>query len=50
MPAGIASRHFHEGFVDVLARTAKIIYGETSLDNICLSGGSFQNAFLLLHG
>jgi len=35
--------------VDVLARTAKLIYGETGLDNICLSGGSFQNVFLLEH-
>jgi hydrogenase maturation protein HypF len=49
VPAGIVSRRFHEGFVDVLARTAKLIYGETGLDNICLSGGSFQNVFLLEH-
>jgi hydrogenase maturation protein HypF len=49
VPAGIVSRRFHEGFVDVLARTAKLIYGETGLQNICLSGGSFQNVFLLEH-
>ena len=49
VPAGIVSRRFHEGFVDVLARTAKLICGETGLDNICLSGGSFQNVFLLEH-
>jgi hydrogenase maturation protein HypF len=49
VPAGIVSRRFHEGLVDVLARTAKLIYGETGLDNICLSGGSFQNVFLLEH-
>ena len=49
VPAGIVSRRFHEGFVDVLARTAKLIHGETGLDNICLSGGSFQNVFLLEH-
>jgi hydrogenase maturation protein HypF len=49
LPAGIVSRRFHEGFVDVLARTAKLIHGETGLDNICLSGGSFQNVFLLEH-
>ncbi len=49
VPVGIVSRRFHEGFVDVLARTAKLIHRETSLDNICLSGGSFQNVFLLEH-
>jgi hydrogenase maturation protein HypF len=49
VPAGIVSRRFHEGLVDVLARTAKLICGKTGLDNICLSGGSFQNVFLLEH-
>ena len=49
VPAGIVSRRFHEGFVDVLARVAKLIHAKTGLDNICLSGGSFQNVFLLEH-
>jgi hydrogenase maturation protein HypF len=49
VPAGIVSRRFHEGFVDVLARVAKLIYAKSGLDNICLSGGSFQNVFLLEH-
>jgi hydrogenase maturation protein HypF len=47
VPAGILSRRFHEGFVDVLARVAKLIHAKTGLQNICLSGGSFQNVFLL---
>jgi hydrogenase maturation protein HypF len=47
VPAGIVSRRFHEGFVDVLARVAKMILAKTGLSNICLSGGSFQNVFLL---
>jgi hydrogenase maturation protein HypF len=46
VPAGIVSRRFHEGFVDVLARVAKLIQAKTGLQNICLSGGSFQNVFL----
>ena len=46
-PAGIVSRRFHEGFVDVLARAAKLIHAKTGVNNICLSGGSFQNVFLL---
>jgi hydrogenase maturation protein HypF len=49
VPVGIISRRFHEGFVDVLARVARLIHAKTGLDNICLSGGSFQNVFLLEH-
>jgi hydrogenase maturation protein HypF len=49
VPAGIVSRRFHEGFVDVLARLAGLIHLKTGLNNICLSGGSFQNVFLLEH-
>jgi hydrogenase maturation protein HypF len=49
VPAGIVSRHFHEGFVDVLARVAGLIHAKTGLQNVCLSGGSFQNVFLLEH-
>jgi hydrogenase maturation protein HypF len=49
VPAGIISRRFHEGFVDVLARAAKLIHAKTGVKNICLSGGSFQNVFLLEH-
>jgi hydrogenase maturation protein HypF len=48
-PAGIVSRRFHEGFVDVLARVAGLIHAKTGLQNVCLSGGSFQNVFLLEH-
>jgi hydrogenase maturation protein HypF len=49
VPAGIVSRRFHEGFVEVLARVARLIRAKTGLQNICLSGGSFQNVFLLEH-
>jgi len=48
-PAGIISRRFHEGLADVLARATKLIHGKTGLTNVCLSGGSFQNVFLLEH-
>jgi hydrogenase maturation protein HypF len=47
VPAGIVSRRFHQGFVDVLARVAKLIRDKTGVQNVCLSGGSFQNVFLL---
>jgi hydrogenase maturation protein HypF len=47
VPAGMVSRRFHEGFADVLVRVAKLIRDKTGVQNICLSGGSFQNVFLL---
>jgi hydrogenase maturation protein HypF len=47
VPAGILSRRFHEGFVDALASLAGLIHAKTGANNICLSGGSFQNVFLL---
>jgi len=49
VPAGIISRRFHEGLADVLARVAKLIHEKTGLSIVCLSGGSFQNVFLLEH-
>jgi hydrogenase maturation protein HypF len=49
VPAGIISRRFHEGFVDVLSRAAKLIHARTGVQDVCLSGGSFQNVFLLEH-
>jgi len=49
VPAGIISRRFHLGFVDVLVRAAELVRGRTGLERVCLSGGSFQNSFLLEH-
>ncbi len=49
VPTGVVSHRFHLGFVDVLARTAELVRGQTGLDRICLSGGSFQNCFLAEH-
>jgi hydrogenase maturation protein HypF len=45
--AGVVSRRFHEGFAEVLARTAKLIAAKAGVNLVCLSGGSFQNVFLL---
>jgi hydrogenase maturation protein HypF len=47
VPAGVVSRRFHEGFAEVLARVAKLIAAKTGVNIVCLSGGSFQNVFLL---
>jgi hydrogenase maturation protein HypF len=47
VPAGVVSRRFHEGFAEELARTAKLIAAKSGVNIVCLSGGSFQNVFLL---
>jgi hydrogenase maturation protein HypF len=47
VPRGIISRRFHSGFVDALVRTVEMVHGRSGVDRVCLSGGSFQNGFLL---
>jgi hydrogenase maturation protein HypF len=42
----IISRRFHSGLVDALSEAALKIAKKTRLKQVCLSGGSFQNAFL----
>jgi hydrogenase maturation factor HypF (carbamoyltransferase family) len=37
---------FHDGLVETLAAVAKILRKRTSLNTVCLSGGTFQNACL----
>jgi hydrogenase maturation protein HypF len=49
VPVGVVSRRFHSGFVDVLVRAAEMASEQTGLDRVCLSGGSFQNSYLLEH-
>jgi len=48
-PAGIIAARFHLGLVDALASATKILRQRTQLDRVCLSGGSFNNRFLLEH-
>ena len=43
----VMSRRFHCGLVDAFSAVACALAGETGLDRVCLSGGSFQNVFLL---
>jgi hydrogenase maturation protein HypF len=43
----VMSRRFHRGLVDAFSAVACALAGETGLDRVCLSGGSFQNVFLL---
>jgi hydrogenase maturation protein HypF len=46
-PASIISRRFHNGLVEVLLELARRLRRQRSLDRVCLSGGTFQNLYLL---
>jgi len=43
------SRRFHNGLVEVFARLACLLRERTGLNRVCLSGGTFQNVYLLEH-
>lgn len=45
--AAIISRRFHNGLAEILARAAERIRDRTPLNRVCLSGGTFQNVYLL---
>jgi hydrogenase maturation protein HypF len=49
MPTGQMSLRFHNGLVTACGRLASLVRDRTGLDRVCLSGGSFQNAYLLAH-
>jgi hydrogenase maturation protein HypF len=44
--AGQVSQRFHDGLIEALAAVARILRKRTSLNRVCLSGGTFQNACL----
>jgi hydrogenase maturation protein HypF len=44
--AGEVSQRFHDGLIEVLSRIAQILRERTSLNSVCLSGGTLQNAYL----
>ena len=46
-PAGIISGRFHLGLVQGLSKAVEIVGRRTHLRRVCLSGGSFNNKFLL---
>jgi len=45
--AGVLSRRFHDGLAEVLVQAVELIRGQTFLDRVCLSGGTFNNVYLL---
>jgi hydrogenase maturation protein HypF len=44
--AGEISQRFHDGLVEALAAIARILRERTTLNTVCLSGGTFQNGYL----
>jgi len=48
-PASEISAKFHNGLVKVFVQLAHAIRGGTSLSRVCLSGGTFNNAYLTTH-
>jgi hydrogenase maturation protein HypF len=44
---GCISQRFHNGLVEVFARLAALVRQRTALNRVCLSGGTFQNVYLL---
>jgi hydrogenase maturation protein HypF len=47
VPASLIAARFHATLADVLARVCLRVRGRTGLDAVALSGGVFQNAWLL---
>jgi hydrogenase maturation protein HypF len=43
----VISVRFHNGLVEILARLAEHLLEESSSGRVCLSGGTFQNGYLL---
>jgi len=47
IPIGIISAKFHNTIITVIIETAEKIRKESGINKICLSGGTFQNRYLL---
>jgi len=48
-PVGLMSRRFHNALVEVFTRLAGVLRENLGLNRVCLSGGTFQNVYLLEH-
>lgn len=46
-PAAVISQRFHDGLIAVFVRLANLVRQRTWLDQVCLSGGTFHNSYLL---
>ena len=41
------SQRFHDGLIEILIRVAELLRQRSSLNRVCLSGGTFHNVYLL---
>ena len=46
-PIAVISTRFHNGLVELLRELARIVRERTGLDRVCLSGGTFNNQYLM---
>ena len=49
VPRGIIAARFHNGMVSLLADAAEAIASTSRMSRVAVSGGVFQNAYLLEH-
>lgn len=49
IPAGLVSRRFHNGLAKAIVNLADLLRKRTGLARVCLSGGTFHNAYLSEH-
>jgi len=47
VPTGVISQRFHNGLVEVFTQLATLLRKRTGTKRVCLSGGTFQNVYLL---
>jgi hydrogenase maturation protein HypF len=49
VPASAISQRFHNGLVLAFEKVAELVRSATSINRVCLSGGTFHNVYLLTH-
>lgn len=47
IPVSVISQRFHNGLAETFCKVAREIRERTSLERVCLSGGTFHNGYLL---
>ncbi len=48
-PVAVISQRFHNGLILAFERVAQLIREATAIHQVCLSGGTFHNVYLLTH-
>lgn len=48
-PAGIISACFHNGLIDIFVGLANLLRQRSGLNRVCLTGGTFNNLYLVEH-